>query len=179
MTTLALSSVVAKAAVIFFSLFVLATTACLAYNPKEQAKQKKDKFTQEGAKEIVDSLDGFYKKYSCYPWDYNGSSCAKKLTSQNQATVSSLAPVLEKLTEEPGGLSSGTLKADFLNQVYLFSASESVNLCFTPESKKYKAMANRTKDGQTYCRHGCFVCVSKYCHLQTVIPGLTRNLYRY
>ncbi len=148
--------------VILACITILAMAGYLAYNPEEQARQKRDKLVQDTAGELASSIRGFSKKYSCYPWDYNGSSCAKKLTGQNQATVLSLAPVLEKLTEEPGGLSSGTLKADFLNQVYLSSTSESVNLCFTPESKTYKARANKQKDGQNFCQGtSCMVCVSR------------------
>lgn len=136
--------------VILACIAVLVVAAYLAYNPQEQARQKRDKLVQDSAKEIVDSVSDFYKKYSCYPWEYTDSECKKSTEKFDQVPVSTLQ-----------GLSSGIVKADFLPNLYLTYSDDSTRICFAPESKSFKAMANKQKDGQTYCKNSCFACVSK------------------
>lgn len=147
--------------IILCSILILLISSYLAYNPSEMRMRERDQSVQEVSKEIIDAIDKFYKKYACFPWEHSESKCAKLTQKFDQIPVSTPSLVLDKLTEEPQGLSASILKESFLSSVYLTNVQQSVNLCFAPESKLYRAKANRTRDGQTFCRgSSCFVCIS-------------------
>lgn len=148
--------------IILCSVLVLLISSYLAYNPFEMRMRERDQSVQEVSKEIIDAIDKFYEKYACFPWEHSESKCAKLTQKFDQIPVSTPSLELDKLVLEPQGLSASILKESFLSGVYLTNTGESVNLCFAPESKLYKAKANRTRDGQTFCRgDSCYVCVSK------------------
>ena len=116
-------------------------------SPTEQVKYANDQRLERNAKEILVSINNYYKGYKQLPWDVTYEYNPPEKIGNPAKTVSSY-----KWVNELTG--SGNLRnPEFLNldKLYIWRKDpvkvENIKICFLPQSKDFKNKLNADENG--------------------------------
>lgn len=153
---------------------ILATAVLAAINPVEQIRKANDSGKRSDSSEFLNGVERYFATFQCYPWQYvDGGDCTAVVPAAD--TIASM-----KTGSAQGAINFGLnelvakneLKAQFtgrkgLDKLYVSQDSNDlVHVCFIPESKTFRALATKQRDGETAGCSGftnsassCHVCV--------------------
>lgn len=147
---------------------ILAVAVLATINPVEQRRKAIDSGAVNTAGELATALDRYFATNGCYPWDSdsptrincnNAPAGASELTYDN-AHIGLLLVAGEVKQNLDDRVKTGAT-APYDSFRFNKGSDESPHVCFSPTSKAYKAIADRS--GMTLslgsCTTGCAICV--------------------
>jgi prepilin-type N-terminal cleavage/methylation domain-containing protein len=153
---------------------ILATAVLAAINPVEQIRKANDSGKRSDASEFLNGVERYFATFQCYPWQYvDGGDCGTAVpaadTMASMKTGSAQGAVNFGLNEL---VAKNELKAQYatrkgLDKLFVSQDSNDlVHVCFIPESKTFRALATKQRDGETAGCSGytnsassCHICV--------------------
>jgi len=154
---------------------ILATAVLAAINPIEQLKKGRDTGKKADSAEFLNATERYYATFQCYPWDYDGTTCASSPaavsniqmdTMDDGAARGAVNYALKEMSTETNEIKAQFLTRGSLKKLYVTKDDvDLVHVCFEPESKTFRVLAKYQRDGSTTCTPGTFNGTATSCHI--------------